>query len=561
MFSALLLIFMVGFSLKDIFYDYMRSGYGNIADMQIKTDNLSDANMEELKDKIKSLSDDIDMLYGYEGVFNLTITDEEDSILTKDMPTLLKGLSLQNKLNVELDGKKIWLDIVNFEYDDKLRVELDLYDFKVKDKNSIKFISKGESIKPDFCTLTSIEDNKFVLESTHCKDNVDYFFQKLKDKEAKFVGIDIDNNVKNLEILELDQLYRTIVLKYDSKEKIENINIELEEISIPNTLVQSIEVYDDELIIAFKREENVELQYKRYISKVLPNYINYNRFVLNVKHYAFLDEEQSEQELYKEELVWLNELTDFLDLVTNKNGNSAIASRYLANDLNNLGVLDNFTISSKDDVEFTSDIRSTFNYNPELIYDKNILFFNKRVLKEQFNVGDGNNFIDIYLPNSFSSELSVIKDMVSLYDSDAKFIMQDEIIPSIAPKKKIFNIVVFLFSFLIFLILFIAMYVVLRQFYSNFENELALMKLFGLNQPYQTYINTISFFISSIVIYFVLCYEELQINYIIMKYFFTRYDFEMINYIISLAILFGYILIIYMLEIISIRKLNIIKGQ
>ena len=41
MFSALLLIFMVGFSLKDVFYEYLRSGYGNVADMQVKINNLS----------------------------------------------------------------------------------------------------------------------------------------------------------------------------------------------------------------------------------------------------------------------------------------------------------------------------------------------------------------------------------------------------------------------------------------------------------------------------------------------------------------------------------------
>ena len=46
-----------------------------------------------------------------------------------------------------------------------------------------------------------------------------------------------------------------------------------------------------------------------------------------------------------------------------------------------------------------------------------------------------------------------------------------------------------------------------------------------------------------------------------MKYFFTRYDFDMKNYLISLAILALYIAIIYLLERISMKKLNLIKGQ
>ncbi|MCW9026180.1 MAG: hypothetical protein OQJ77_02590, partial [Thiovulaceae bacterium] len=412
-----------------------------------------------------------------------------------------------------------------------------------------------------FCTTSSIDENIFTLESTFCKDNIDHFFQRLEDKEAKFLAINIDDKINNLEIIELDQLYRTIVLKYNNEKPIREISINLEEITILNSSIQSVESFNGELIVAFKREENVEVLYKRYIAAILPNYINYNRFVLNVKHYAFEDEEQNEHDPYKEELVWLNELTDFLDMVTNKGENAAIASKYLANDLNNLGVLENFTIASTNDVEFKSNIRSTFNFNPENLYDKNILFFNKKVLEKQFGIGKKNNFIDIYVPNYNEEKLDFVKEIVSSYDSNAKYIMQDEIIPSIAPKKRVFHIVVLSFSFLIFLILFISMYVVLRQFYSNFESELALLKLFGLNQPYQTYINGIAFVTASVVIYFVLKYEESLINEIILKYFFTKYDFEIINYLVSLAILSGYIMIIYMLEIISIKKLNIIKGQ
>lgn len=559
MFSALLLIFMVGFSIKDIFYDYIRSSYGNIADMQVKLNNITDDKMSKLAIKIKHIDKNIDIVYGYEGIYKLSIKDEEESILTKDMPTFIRGLNLQNKLHVELDDKRVWLDIVEFEYDDRLKIQLDLNTLHVKDKNSIKFIAKGREVEVDFCTKTSINNNIYTIESKYCKDNIDYFFKRLHEKEAKFLTLNIDSKEKKLEILELDELYRTIVLKYDDKDDIKEIEIDLEEINILNSSIQSIESYDGELIIVFKREERVELLYKRFISKILRNYFNYNRFILNVKHYAFADEADSEKDPFKEELVWLNELTDFLDLLRNSTNNSAIASKYLANDLNNFGVLDNFNIKYKDR-EFSSNIRSTFNYNPENLYDKNILYFNRLVLKENFGIHNVNNFIDIYVKSDDNARLEDIKNIIRTYDDKVKFIMQEEIIPSIEPKKKIFNTVVFLFSSLIFLILFISMYVVLRQFYSNFESELALLKLFGLNNPYQTYINFISFFISSVLIYFILKYEESLINEIIMKYFFTSYEFEIVNYVLSLWILLIYILIIYMLEIISIKKLNVIKG-
>lgn len=563
MFSALLLIFMVGFSLKDVFYEYLRSGYGNVADMQVKINNLSTKQLLEIKSKSKEIDKYIDILFGYEDTYPITVTDSEDSVLAKEMPVLIKGLYLENKLEVELDSKIQQLDIESFEYDDNLRIAMSLNGLEVKDKDSIKFVSKGAAIDLDFCSLTSIENDTLVLESKYCEDDIDRFFSKIQEKDTKFINVTLDSQSTKLEIIETDVLYRTLILKYEKEMKAKEVSIKLENIEVPNSSIASIESYDGELIISFKREENLQLEYKRYIAEILKNYVNYNRFVLHVKHYAFSNEDEVKDEVAEaenREMVWLNELTDFLDMITFSNGNSAVSSSYLAYDLNNLGILDNFTISSGS-VEFISSIRSTFNYNPEKLYDKNILLFNRKVLEEQFDLGDKNNFIDIYVEADNVSKLENLKKLILEYDPQAKFIMQEEIIPSIGPKKKVFNILVISFSILIFGILFIAMYVVLRQFYSNFESELALLKLFGINQPFQTYINFTSFIISSALIYFVLNYEESIINSIMMKFFFTKYDFDMFNYLISLGILSIYILVIYILEIASIKKLNLIKGQ
>jgi len=569
MFSALLLIFMVGFSLKDIFYEYLRAGYGNVPDMQIKVANLSTKQLLEFRSKAKKIDEYIDILFGYEDIYPITVTDSEDSVLAKEMPTLIKGLNLQNKLYVELDGKRQTLSIKSFEYDDNLRIAINLNGLKVDDKDSIKFIARGKPVALDFCTLTTLENDTLVLESKYCEDEIDRLFSKIEEKKTKFLNVTFDAKSEKLKILETDSLYRTLILKYENSlsqeedEVAKEVSLKLENINIENSAISSIESYDGELIISFKRDENLELSYKRYISQILLNYINYNRFVLRVKQYAFSDEDEerdAKEEAQTRELVWLNELTDFLDMVTFSNGNSAVSSSYLAYDLNNLGILDNFSMSSGD-VEFTSSIRSTFDYNPEKIYDKNILIFNKKVLQEQFGVGDENNFIDIYVQNDNIEYLEQLKKIILEYDKDAKFIMQEDIIPSISPKKRVFKILVISFSVLIFGILFIAMYVVLRQFYSNFESELALLKLFGIKQVFQTYINSISFVISSALIYFVLKYEEALINDIMMKYFFTRYDFDMTNYLISLGILLVYIFIINILELSSIKKLNLIKGQ
>jgi len=560
MFSALLLIFMVGFSIKDIFYDYLRSGYGNIPDMKVKLNNLSEKELLKIKSDIVILDKNIDLLYGYEDVYNITVTDSEDSVLTNDMPTLIKGINFQNKIEVLVDGKRELFEIKSFEYDDGLEIDIKLNGFKLKDKDSIKFLVKGSEISSNFCTLTSVEEGVLSLKSTFCRDKIDDLFQRLEEKNSTYIAMKIEENSEKLRINEIDRVDRTIVLAYEKEILNKAINLKIEDIEILNKQIESFESYDGELIITFKRDGNLELEYKRFIAEILKNYVNYNRFVLKVQNYTFSDDEKSEEDSSKDELTRLNELTDFLDIIVKPDNSVAISSSYLAYDLNNLGVLSNFTIDI-DEISFMSSIRSTFSYNPELLYDKNILIFNKKVLENKFSIADINNFIDVYVQHNEYEKMELIKEIVQNYDKNANFIMKEDIIPSIKPKKRLFNIIVLSFTILIFGILFIAMYVVLRQFYSNFESELALLKLFGLNQPYQTYINLMSFSAASVMIFYLLKIEESNINMIMIKYFFTKYNFDMFNYVISLSILSFYIFVIYLLEIVSIKKLNLIKGQ
>jgi hypothetical protein len=114
--------------------------------------------------------------------------------------------------------------------------------------------------------------------------------------------------------------------------------------------------------------------------------------------------------------------------------------------------------------------------------------------------------------------------------------------------------------FILFILL-IAMYIILLQFYSNFSSELALLKLYGSKIPYQTFINTISFLIASVLIYIFMVYQEEIINQIMLKYFFISYEINIIDYLSSIGILLSYVIIIFILEFKQIKKLNLIKGQ
>ncbi|SFV75287.1 hypothetical protein MNB_SM-3-15 [hydrothermal vent metagenome] len=561
MFSALLFIFMVGLSIKDVFYNYMKSDYGNIPDMKAKLHNLPQSQMLKIKSQIKQVNQNIDIFYGYEAVFPLTLIDSDDNILANKMPILVKGITLEKKLNVQIDGKKHFLKIKEFSYDDGLYIELYLDGVQVEDKDSLVFLSKGKVIPFTFCTKIDLTPKTIILTSRYCRDKVDDLFDDIKEKEATSLVVDIDGKKQKLKIKELDVYDRSIGVKYSKTKEPKHIEVLLDNLSIDERLIDSFEVYNHILYIIFKRDENLELKYKRFIAQIVKDQINYERFVLKVKNYSFSEDDAEDRAMEKQnqELNRLNKLTDFIDMINFKNGNLAIASEYLANDLNNFGLLDNFTIQLQNNKEFLANIRSTFYYKPERYYDKNIFIFNNKVLNNEFGIKDKNNYLDVYVDDE--DILPQIKEIIVSFDKEVTFLYQEDIIPSIMPKKQIFQTVFYSFSGFILIILFIAIYVVIRQFYSNFESELALFKLFGSNQPYQTYINIISLFISASITYFLLKQEEVYIDTLMRKYFFTSYYFDMKNYFIALGILGIYIVIIYFVELILMKKLNIIKGQ
>jgi hypothetical protein len=300
--------------------------------------------------------------------------------------------------------------------------------------------------------------------------------------------------------------------------------------------------------------------YKIFLSKILRDFINYQRMVLKLNLHSFENDDQDDKQ--DEQMVYLDELTDLIDLIFGKDmGILALSSSYLAQDLNNFGILDNFKIIDKEN-SYTVNIRSTIGYNPEKLYDKNILIINHNQLKNCIKKENINNYIDIY-SSLFDSNSNVqdLKNIVKKYDSTFKIVMQDEIIPSITPKKFLFNAVVVAITLFILIILFIAMYIVLLQFYANFNSELSLLKLYGSKIQYQAIINSASFIISAGLNYIFMLYEENIINSIMQKYFFISFKISMVDYFISISILVVYIAINYFIENQQIRKLNLIKGQ
>ncbi len=562
MFSSLIVIFMVGIGIKNIFYDYVRSDYGNIPDLKIKINNLSDKNTDSLISDIREKFSDkpIDILTGYEAIQQVSIIDSEDLLLTSGLSLFVKGLRFSNKIKLSIDNKIVSLSIADISYQDDLYIKFNLNNLVIKDINSIKIIVKDELIEYGFCKSINIEDNILTIQANQCKNIIDTLLEKLEKDKAEKLKVEIDGVVFNANINYVDSYYKSIVIKNNNIRNIKKISLAYQDIEIDNSMIESTELADDELIINFTQDNSMIKNYKIFLSKILKEFINYHRMILKLKLHSFenddIDDKQDKQ------MVYLNELTDLTDLIFTKDiGNLAISSTFLAQDLNNFGILDDFTIKT-DEYEYTVNIRSTIEYNPEVGYDKNILIVNQNILEENLNLKDKNNYIDIYSEIfQNKSDIETLGRIVSKYDKSFKILSQEDIIPSIKPKKLLFSTSIISISIFILSILFIAMYIVLLQFYSNFNSELSLLKLYGSKIPYQAFINFTSFLISAVLNYIFMLQQEAIINKIMLKYFFINYEISIVDYFISISILFVYVIIVYLLEYKQIKKLNLIKGQ
>lgn len=562
MFSSLIVIFMVGIGTKNVFYDYLRSDYGNIPDIKVKLTNIDDKDMTKLVEQLKSKysNDNIDILSGYEYIQNVSIIDSEDLLLTNGLELFVKSLNFSKEADLLIDNQKHRLAIQNIIYQDEQSISIKLNGLKIKDINSVKLLSKNTPIEYGFCKNITIVDDILKIEAINCKDKIDILQEKIEKDKAQDIKVEVDGKVFSTKIIYNDIYYKSIVLAAKDITSIKNISIKYQNLECDNRYVDSTEISNGEIIINFKEDKTKIKNFKRFLSHILKDFINYNRMVLKLKLHSFADDDADDKQ--DPELVYLNELTDLIDLIfSQENGNLAVSSSFLAQDLNNFGLLENFTIINEN-YEYPINIRSTVEYNPEKFYDKNIIMINKEYMQEVLNIENKNNFIDIYSSVfSSSSKLKELSNIVSKYDKNFTILTQEDIIPSIKPKKFLFDTTVLVLAIFILMILFVAMYIVLRQFYSNFNSELSLLKLYGSKIPYQAYINFTSFLISAVLNYIFMIKEQEIINQIMLKYFFVEFSISLSDFVISLSILFVYVVLLYILEYKEIKKLNLIKGQ
>jgi hypothetical protein len=558
MFTSLMVILMVGVGVKGEFYQLMRSDYGNIPDMKAQFNNISFDEIKKINNDIAN--ENISTLFGYEGIFNVSIINSEDSLLASNIPLFFKGVHFDTTMAISTDDKILHLPVVNISYDETLQIDLDLQNNTISDANNVLLMVHKKPIKYPFCYKNSIENSILHIRSTRCKNKADQLLSTIDNKNKKTVYATLSSSEYKLKIIDYDLIDTFLVL--DIKEITKDFNllsVSLDGFIVNKELIESTEIYKNELTINFKKEKNTEKIYKRFLSQLLENYINYKRMILKLDLYAFEDDDEEDKQ--DNELVYLNELTDYIDIIFKKsNDNILIASEFLANDLSNFGLLEDFLIRYNGS-EFKGSIRSTLFYNPEKIYNKNLLIVNNKLLQKEFKIAKEYNYMDIYLKQYSNNNILKLKQQILSLNKEVTFIMQEDIIPSITPKKSLFMGTYYGIFIFIFIILLVALYIVLIQFYSNYADELALFKLFGSAYPYQTLINFLAFILASIMNFYLMIQQEAVINSIMLKFFFIDYIIEIKDFWNAIGIIFIFIVIIYGLEKREMNKLNIIKGQ
>jgi hypothetical protein len=558
MFTSLMVILMVGVGVKGEFYQLMRSDYGNIPDMKAQFNNISFDEIKKINNDIAN--ENISTLFGYEGIFNVSIINSEDSLLASNIPLFFKGVHFDTTMAISTDDKILHLPVVNISYDETLQIDLDLQNNTISDANNVLLMVHKKPLKYPFCYKNSIENSILHIRSTRCKNKADQLLSTIDNKNKKTVYATLSSSEYKLKIIDYDLIDTFLVL--DIKEITKDFNllsVSLDGFIVNKELIESTEIYKNELTINFKKEKNTEKIYKRFLSQLLENYINYKRMILKLDLYAFEDDDEEDKQ--DNELVYLNELTDYIDIIFKKsNDNILIASEFLANDLSNFGLLEDFLIRYNGS-EFKGSIRSTLFYNPEKIYNKNLLIVNNKLLQKEFKIAKEYNYMDIYLKQYSNNNILKLKQQILSLNKEVTFIMQEDIIPSITPKKSLFMGTYYGIFIFIFIILLVALYIVLIQFYSNYADELALFKLFGSAYPYQTLINFLAFILASIMNFYLMIQQEAVINSIMLKFFFIDYIIEIKDFWNAIGIIFIFIVIIYGLEKREMNKLNIIKGQ
>jgi len=203
-------------------------------------------------------------------------------------------------------------------------------------------------------------------------------------------------------------------------------------------------------------------------------------------------------------------------------------------------------------------VLDTFNFKPEKKINKSIILMNYSNFINHLKLIPKKFFIYIYCDESVNKNL-----LKKINDTDSKVncILKSEIIPDLLIEQSIVNNSIKLLYLLFTSIVFFIIFIKLVKFYSIYEDDLILLKIYGFNLPI-FFIMTMIVSIPGILIsYTLLYYFNIFNNLLLTKYYYPPLDFNWSALVYSLITCFLILIIIYFIEIRMFHNISFSSGD
>ena len=129
-----------------------------------------------------------------------------------------------------------------------------------------------------------------------------------------------------------------------------------------------------------------------------------------------------------------------------------------------------------DNHEYKLQVIDAFNFEPDQLFNKSVALINIHAFQKIFNFTSGYNLIYLYCDDSNSEQ---IVSYVQQKYPNVNHILRNDVISGFNKQRIVINFCVALLYVLFFAIVFCIVFIRLLKFYSVFQDELTLFKLYG----------------------------------------------------------------------------------
>jgi len=194
-----------------------------------------------------------------------------------------------------------------------------------------------------------------------------------------------------------------------------------------------------------------------------------------------------------------------------------------------------------------------FYFLPEQKLNNNLLLSNIKQFHEFIQDSDSQSFIYIYCESSYIDD--IIKD-IKKENIQATFLSRKQIVPSYFTEKGIVIICISTLYFLLILLCFCISFIKLIKFYSVFQDDLTLLKLYGYNFSIFSVSVIIIVLSSNIVSAFILNLFFNWNNQLLNTFYYPSIIFNWTNYLYTTLIFYSVVGFNYLCELYLLNNIS-----